>query len=258
MQLAITEFAPDGPTEAAPLIVVPGLFGSARNWRAHAKRMGPGRRVIAVDMRNHGASPWSDVHDYPAMAEDLAELIADVGGEAAVLGHSMGGKAAMVLAQTRPEMIEALIVADIAPVAYDHDLLTEIEAMLAVDLAPLTRRSEVEAALEAHLKIPAVRSFLAQSAVLDDAPHWSLNLMALKANMRAITGFPELPGQYDGPVLFLSGGTSDYVQDLHHPRIRQMFPNVVFEVLEGAGHWLHAEQPRGFVDAVNGFLETGL
>ena len=254
MQLAFTDFPAEEPTGACPLIVVPGLFGSSRNWRAHARRLGPGRRVIAVDMRNHGASPWDDVHDYPSMADDLAELIEAEGGRAAVLGHSMGGKAAMVLAQARPELIESLVVADIAPVAYDHDLMTEIEAMQAVDLTGLTRRSEVEAAMSDSIAVPAVRSFLAQSAILDDAPRWSLNLSALSANMDAITGFPEVSGQYDGRVLFLSGGASDYVLPEHHDRITALFPKAEFSVLEGAGHWLHADQPRAFVNLVNEFI----
>ncbi len=254
MQLAMTDFPADAPTDAPPLVVVPGLFGSARNWRAHARRLGPGRRVIAVDMRNHGASPWDDVHDYPAMAGDLADLIGDIGGRAAILGHSMGGKAAMVLAVTQPDLVDCLVVADIAPVAYDHDLMAEIEAMQAVDLTGLTRRSEVEAALSDRIAVPAVRSFLAQSAVLDDAPHWSLNLKALAEHMDAITGFPEIKGRYDGPVMFLSGGVSNYVLPAHHARILDLFPHAMFEVLEGAGHWLHADQPRAFVDQVNGFL----
>ncbi|MEM7545805.1 MAG: alpha/beta fold hydrolase [Pseudomonadota bacterium] len=255
MHLAQTEYPPeDADDDLAPLVVVPGLFGSARNWRAHAKRLGPGRHVIAVDMRNHGSSGWNDVHDYPAMAGDLAELIEGIGGHAAVLGHSMGGKAAMLLAQTRPDLVERLIVADIAPIAYDHDLLGEIDAMLATDLTGLTRRSEVEAALGAHIAIPAVRSFLAQSAILDDTPRWSLNLKALSANMDLITGYPDEQRSYPGQTMFLSGAASDYVLPEHHDLIVQRFPNARFEVLEGAGHWLHADKPREFLDAANGFL----
>lgn len=253
IELARTEY-PSSNADLAPLIIVPGLFGSGRNWRAHAKRMANLRPVIAVDMRNHGASPWSDRHDYEAMAEDLAGLIEAEGGSAAVLGHSMGGKAAMVLAETRPELIERLIVADISPVPYPHDLMVEIEAMRAVDLTGLTRRAEVEEALAAHIDLAPVRSFLAQSAVLDDEPRWSLNLEVLAASMKLITGYPEINGRYEGPTLFIHGGASKYVLPEHQEAINARFPAVEMLKLEGAGHWLHADQPRAFLDAVLGFI----
>ena len=254
MKLAQIEFAKDGE-DRPPLVVVHGLFGAAKNWRAHAKRMGPGRRVLAVDMRNHGDSPWDDVHDYPAMAEDLAAVIEAHGGRAAVLGHSMGGKAAMTLASRRPDLVEALIVADIAPAAYGHSLTPEIDAMRGVDLAGMTRRSEVEAALEADVPERAVRAFLAHSAILDDAPRWTLNLDALRANMDLITGFPNLSEAYRGPTLFLTGGASHYVRESHRSEVLRLFPAAEHEALPGAGHWLHVDKPREFLDAVNGFLD---
>ena len=207
-------------------------------------------------MRNHGASPHDPAHDYHAMADDLAEVIEAHGGRAAVLGHSMGGKAAMVLAQTRPERVERLIVADIAPVAYDHTLHHHIAAMQSVDLSAMTRRSEVEAALAERIDEPGVAGFLAQSADLAaDAPRWMLNLDALDDQMDLIVGYPEEAGVYDGPALFLHGGASDYVAPDSHDRIRALFPNARFEALAGAGHWLHAEKPREFIAAVSAFLE---
>lgn len=253
MKLAQIEY-PAEADRAAPLIVVHGLFGAAKNWRAHAKRLDPGRRVIVVDMRNHGDSPWDDVHDYPAMAGDLADVIESVGGRAAVLGHSMGGKAAMALAQTRPELVERLLVADIAPVAYDHDLMAEIDAMRALDLGAYDRRSQVEAALAETLTTPGVAAFLAQSAILGDAPSWSLNLEALAANMDAVTGYPEIDGAYDGPAFFLSGAASSYVTAAHRPVIDRLFPNATFEALDRAGHWLHVEKPRPFLTSASAFL----
>ena len=255
MRLAETEYAPEAET-APPLVVAHGLFGAAKNWRAHAKRFGAGRRVIAVDMRNHGESGWDARHDYPAMAEDLAETIEAAGGRAALLGHSMGGKAAMALAQTRPELIEKLIVADIAPVAYRHDLLDEIEAMRAVDLASMTRRSEVQDAIAARIDAPGVAAFLAHSARLGEAPGWALNLDALAENMPLITGYPDLDGVYDGPAFFLLGAKSDYVRVEHREKILRLFPNASHKALAGAGHWLHADKPREFLDAVNEFLSA--
>lgn len=252
MRLNFDEYgAPDGEL----LIVAHGLFGAARNWRALAKRLGPGRRVLAVDMRNHGKSPRDPVCDYPAMAGDLAELIEAEGGRAAVLGHSMGGKAAMALAVTRPELVERAIIADIAPVAYDHSLLHHVEAMRAVDLSAASRRGEVEAALAPAVEEQAVRSFLAGNADLTaDPPRWDLNLDALAENMDAITGFPRLDGRYEGPALFLYGGASDYLRPSHRPEVLRLFPNATAEGIAGAGHWLHAEKPREFLEAANRFL----
>lgn len=256
VELAVIEFPPERET-AAPLIVAPGLFGAARNWRAHAKRMGQGRRVLAVDMRNHGDSPWAEAQDYPAMAGDLAALIERVGGRAAVLGHSMGGKAAMALAETRPELLERLIVADIAPVGYGGDRMPEIAAMRAVDLSGMVRRAEVEEALAPMIAEKPVRAFLAQSAILDDNPRWALNLDALAANMAAMIGYPELGGRYEGPVLMLHGGASDYVKPEYRDRILSRFPAARFETLEGAAHWIHVDRPREFLQAVNAFLAEG-
>jgi esterase len=122
-------------TSQPPLLIAHGLFGSARNWGVLAKRLSDTRRVLAVDMRNHGASPWEDSHTYPDLAADLAEVIAAHGGVADVVGHSMGGKAAMALALGHPRTVRRLVVADIAPVAYGHTQQPMIDAMRAVDLA---------------------------------------------------------------------------------------------------------------------------
>lgn len=255
-RLAFIDHPVPGATRP-PLLVLHGIFGAAKNWRAHAKRLGPGRRVLAVDLRNHGESPWESRHDYEAMADDLARLIGRIGGRAAVLGHSMGGKAAMVLAETRPELLERLIVADIAPVAYSHDLLPEIRAMRAVDLSKLRLRSEVEAALASRIESAATRAFLAHGAILGEEPRWSHNLDALEAEMPKIVSYPELGGRYDGPVLMVTGGASRYVLPEHRGRILARFPTARFAALEGAGHWLHVDRPREFVEAANAFLAQG-
>lgn len=256
MRLATTEFPGADDNSAAPLVVAHGLFGAARNWRGLAKRMAAGRPAVAVDMRNHGASPHDPAQDYYAMAGDLARTIEANGGRAAVLGHSMGGKAAMVLAQTRPELVERLIVADIAPVAYDHTLSHHIAAMRGVDLSAMTRRSQVEAALAERITEPGVAGFLAQSVDFGgEAPRWTLNLDALDDQMDLIVGYPDETGVYDGPALFLHGGASDYVAADAHDDIRALFPQARFEALAGAGHWLHAEKPREFIAAVSAFLE---
>jgi pimeloyl-ACP methyl ester carboxylesterase len=154
-----------------PLLIAHGLFGSARNFNTLGKRLATTRRVVMVDMRNHGASPWDPDNSYPALADDLAEAVTRLcGGKAVVLGHSMGGKAAMTMALTHPELLAALIVADIAPVAHTHTHLNYIEAMQAVDFAQVARRSDADPMLAAEVPEPMLRSFLLQNLMMDLLP----------------------------------------------------------------------------------------
>ena len=244
----------EGP-EGTPLVIVHGLFGSARNWTAIAKRLAAARPVVAVDLRNHGDSPRDRAHGYEEMAADLGEVVADLGGKADILGHSMGGKVAMVFALAQPDAVRRLIVADIAPVAYEHTQIGYVEALQGLDLSGLTRRSEADRRLAASVPEPGVRAFLLQSLLLGEGePSWKLNLDVLGAEMPRIMGFPEVEGRFEGPVLFLRGGASDYVQDSHAEAIRALFPQAEIAALAGAGHWLHAEQPQAFAEAVNAFL----
>jgi esterase len=246
----------DGP-EGVPLVIAHGLFGSARNWGAVAKRLSAGRSVVAVDLRNHGQSGWDRDHSYPALAGDLAEVVARLGGQADVLGHSMGGKAAMVLALDRPELVRRLVVADIAPVAYGHTQTGYLEAMRGLDLEGVTRRSEADRRLAEAVPDRGVRGFLLQSLAFREAgPEWTLNLEALAAEMPGIMGFPEGGGRFEGPVLVLRGGASDYVRPEHEAAFRRRFPDLRIETLEGIGHWLHAEAPEPFAAAVARFLDS--
>jgi pimeloyl-ACP methyl ester carboxylesterase len=206
-------------------------------------------------MRNHGDSLFADDHSYAALAQDLSEVITANWGQADVIGHSMGGKAAMVCALKAPDAVRRLVVADIAPVGYGHTQAHLIHAMRALDLSHVTRRSEAAEALEASIPEPGVRAFLLQS--LDVAgKRWRLNLDALEAEMDKIIGFPEIEGRYDGPAFFLSGAESDYVLPEHRARIKALFPQVRFAKIPGAGHWLHAEKPREFEAAVRAFLDA--
>jgi esterase len=169
-----------------------------------------------------------------------------------MLGHSMGGKAAMMLVLTRPTLLRRLIVADIAPVAYDRTQMGPLDAMRGVDLAQVTKRSD--AAAQMGDQSEALKAFLLQSLDLS-ARRWRLNLDVLARAMPAIMGFPAVTGQFDGPTLFLTGALSDYVLPAHHPDIRALFPQAQFVAVAGAGHWLHAEQPQAFVAAARGFLD---
>ncbi len=242
---------------AVPLLIVHGLFGSARNWGAIAKRLSDTRTVLAVDMRNHGASPWADSHGYDEMAADLAQVIADAGGRADVVGHSMGGKAAMMLALNSPGLVNRLVVADIAPARYGHSQSPLIEAMRDLDLQGLHTRSEADQRLGARVPERSVRAFLLQSLDLRaDPPRWRLNLDVLQAEMDRIIGWPEIDGQYTGPTLFLSGAASDYIRPEHRAPIRALFPAARFARIPGAGHWLHADKPREFEAVLRAALPT--
>lgn len=239
---------------APPLLIAHGLFGSARNWNVIAKRLSDRGPVIAVDMRNHGESPHDPRHDYAALAEDLTEILARI-GPADLLGHSMGGKAAMAAALLAPGHIRQLVVADIAPVAYAHTQSHLIEAMRRVDPALVTRRSEADALLARDIETPSLRAFLLQSLDLQER-RWRLNLDTLEHEMAKITGWAPIEGRFDGPALFLTGEQSDYVQPAHRPAIRAQFPKARFAKLTGAGHWLHAEKPREFEASVRAFLDA--
>ena len=236
------------PGGRPPLLIAHGLFGSARNWGMIAKALADDRQVVAVDMRNHGSSPWFDTHSYPQMADDLAQVI---DGRWDVLGHSMGGKAAMVLALQHPDKVRKLVVADIAPVAYTHTQMGPLEAMRRVDLSVVESRSDAAAQM-ADLS-PELQAFLLQSLDMKEK-RWRLNLDVLADEMPRIVGFPDVAGVFDGPALFVSGARSDYVTPAHHDAIKALFPNAEFTQIADAGHWLHAEQPRPFAAAVAAFL----
>lgn len=251
--LSFTEF---GDTAATPpLVIAHGLYGSGRNWGVLAKRLSDTRRVITPDMRNHGHSPFLPTQSYEDMADDLAELITHIGGPVDLCGHSMGGKASMIMALRHPDLLHRLIVADIAPVPYTHSQSHHIAAMRAVDLEHLTRRSEAAEQLGQQGVEPALQSFFTQS--LDVAgKRWRLNLDVLEAEMDKIIGFPDVSGQFAGPTLFLTGADSNYVRREDRDQIKSLFPAARFAKLPGAGHWLHADKPREFEAALRTYLDA--
>lgn len=248
----------DSHGDADNLLIAHGLYGSARNWGVIAKRLSDRGPVTAVDMRNHGSSPWFETHSYDDMAQDLAEVItAEMTAPADLLGHSMGGKAAMVLALTQPDLVNRLIVADIAPVAYGHSQIQYIDAMRGVDLSRVEKRSDAEAQLAGHVEDPSLSSFFTQSLDLKERK-WRLNLDTLAREMPKILDFPQVAGTFEGPCLFLSGAGSDYVKREDRARIKSLFPQAQFAKIPGAGHWLHAEKPREFEAAARAWLDQAM
>lgn len=247
-----------GQGASPPLVLLHGLFGQAQNFATVQRALGASRPVIALDLRNHGQSPHEAVMTYAAMAEDVAETLSALGAApAVVLGHSMGGKVAMALALSRPALVERLIVADIAPVDYPPAFRPYAEAMLAMPLpAGLTRR-EADAALASAVPPAAVRGFLLQNLRLDsDPPAWRIGLREIADALPVIEAAPPLPegARYGGPTLVLSGEHSDYIRPEHRPLFRRLFPAARFATVKGAGHWIHAEKPEGFLAAVAAFL----
>jgi len=244
----------DGP----PVVLLHGLFGAAGNFAAIQRRLGAAGRVIAFDLRNHGASPHDPDMSYAAMAEDVLDSLSALGvPQAALVGHSMGGKVAMRAALLRPDRVSRLLVADIAPVRYDPAFRAIADAMLAVPLGPGLTRAAADAALGPAVPDPAVRGFLLQNLRLGPAPGWRIGLQEIAASLPGIEGWDAPPGaQYSGPVLMLRGERSGYVRPEHRPAVRTLFPMARFMTLKGAGHWLHADAPDTFVEVAQAFLES--
>src|SRR4051812_13173592 len=208
--------------ESGPLVAFcHGLFGQGKNWTTIAKAVAEDHRVLLIDMPHHGRSEWADHFDYVDVADRVAELF-EPSDPVALVGHSMGGKAAMVLALRHPELVERLCVVDVAPVDYESrsEFAGYIEAMLALDLSTLERRSDADAALEPAVPNRTVRSFLLQNLRRDDDGwRWQPNLAVLGRDLEALSGWPEdeLAGlaPYDGQALWVAGDDSGYVQEEH-------------------------------------------
>lgn len=250
--------------EGRPLILLHGLFGSLDNLGVIARGLEGDWQVHALDQRNHGKSPHTDGMTYPQMADDvLAYMDAQGIEKAMVLGHSMGGKVAMQLALKAPDRIAGIIVADIAPVAYQprHDHV--LEGLKAVKTGKITSRQEADRALSEYVEEAGVRQFLLKNlAPLSAAERagsaaryrWRLNLAAIDRSYPHLSAAPEGDGPYDGPVLFLKGAESAYIQSKHRDTITRLFPKADLRVIEGTGHWLHAEKPDTFVALCRRFL----
>jgi esterase len=245
--------------QGPPVALLHGLFGRAQNLGAVARALSGGARVISLDLRNHGSSPHAAGMSYPALAADVLVTLQFMGAlPAAVLGHSMGGKTAMAMALAAPASVTRLLVADIAPVAYDHHNAGVAAALNALPLTPGLTRAQASALLEGGVPDAGVRAFLLQN--LDFAgPAWRIGLAEITAAIADIESWPAYADgtRYEGPALFLSGGRSDYVRPAHVPIIRALFPHASFDIIPDAGHWLHADKSAAFAQAARDFLDRG-
>ncbi len=240
------------------VVIAHGLFGSRKNWRTIAKIFSQtGRKIVVVDMRNHGNSFWSDSHSYEDLGYDLKHIIRKFGDKADLIGHSMGGKGAMALALTSTETIRKLVVVDISPVNYTHDWSDYISAMQSVDFASIANRKDLDDQLKTSIGDSGIRSFLIQSADIsnESGSRWLMNLASLQRNLPNIMGFPHFKTTNVLPCLFIRGSISTYVLDRHLPLIRKYFPNVKLNTIDRAGHWVHAERKEEFCKLVLSFLD---
>ena len=242
--------------QGRPLALLHGLFGQASNFTTVQRGLAAHHRVLALDLRNHGASPHAGGMAYGDMAEDVLETLrARAALPCAILGHSMGGKVAMMAALAAPAAVAKVFVADIAPVPYPPVFRAYAEAMRAMPLPPGLSRVAAARALAAAVPDASVRAFLLQNLALGPAPRWRNGLAEIAAALASIEGWqpPDEP-PYRGPALFIAGARSDYIRPEHRPVIRTLFPAARFVTMKDAGHWLHADNPAGFVSLVEAAL----
>ncbi len=242
-----------------------GLFGQGRNWTAIGKSLAERHRVLLLDLPDHGRSDWTEQISYPAMADAVADTLSEVApGETWLLvGHSMGGKVAMRLALSHPELVERLCVVDMSPV--DYQGLTSfgryVAAMRSVDLDALQHRSEADAALAGQVGDPVIRGFLLQNLRRENTAdgvvwRWQMNLRLLGDQLDTLGGWPPWEGlPYPGPVLWIAGAESDYVRPDYAPAMRALFPAVRTITVKHAGHWVHSEQPEVFTSVLRRFAD---
>lgn len=253
MKLAYEEY---GDESCEPLIIIHGFFASSRNWRQIAKRLADDFHVYVLDMRNHGLSPHHPEMDYPIMSEDINSFMDEHGLiSAIILGHSMGGKVAMWFSLNNPEKVNNLIVADISPVSYQHSFDHTIQALKGIPLEDVSNRKQADEFLSSAIQEQAYRLFLLQNLQLIDGKYtWRVDLDIFYRTADNIIAFPQLGSLKPSgdKALFIMGGNSHYTDK---DAIYDCFPKADISVLAGANHWLHADDPDGFLRNVTEFLE---
>ena len=244
--------------EGQPLVILHGLFGSSDNWLTQAKLFSASYKVYTVDLRNHGQSPHDDGFDYQSMVDDLKTFFEDNNlTNAILLGHSMGGKAAMNYALQYPERLEKLIIVDIAPRLYDLEHYVIADGLVAIPLPELTSRNQADEILSKYVPEPDVRQFLLKNLQRksEGGFSWKINLPVIRQKLKNIGVDLLKEGTFDKPTLFIRGVRSSYVRDQDWQRISEVFPAARLETME-TGHWVQAEKPQEFVDVVTRWLSA--
>lgn len=246
-----------------PVAFLHGLFGQGKNFTAIAKALQPELRSLLVDLPNHGRSAWTDHFSYEETADLVAEELRHgfaASGPVHLVGHSMGGKVAMVLALRHPDLVDRLVVVDISPTGgrgtdeFEHLL----DSLAGLDLSTVERRADADDALRGPIPDDRVRGFLLQNLRTGrDGFAWRANLELLRRELPEIGAFPQVESHFDGPTLWLAGERSPYVRPEHEPEMRRLFPRTTLATVKGAGHWVHSEQPETVVSALRTFLLAG-
>ena len=244
--------------DGEPLLILHGLFGSGKNWQSLARVFSRHFSVFTIDLRNHGQSFHHDEMNYSVMSEDVYRLTSQLGiNSCSLIGHSMGGKTAMLLAIEHPELISQLVVADIAPVAYSHSHNHLIEPIMSLSLDKLDSRSAVDNALQDSIPDAMLRNFLLQNLERKSGQlNWKVNWPAIDRQLEYLTGFPTLPAEWKIRVStrFIRGEHSDYIDPVGEAAIAAHFDDAEIDTIDNAGHWLHAEQPENFSQLALNFL----
>jgi esterase len=242
-----------------PLFILHGLFGSSDNWQTLAKRFAESFTVYLIDLRNHGHSPHSNDFSYELMSNDLLELINGERLEKVnLLGHSLGGKTAMFFTVAHPDKVEKMIVVDIGPKKYPVTNQFVVDALDKFDPQNLASRKEAETLLSQYIDEEGTKQFLLKNLYWDDNQklQWRFNFPSLKANIKVVGDATPMPANpIEIPVLFLKGEKSDYIFPSDIKLMKSIFPSAQLEVIPGAGHWVHADQPTAFSDAIFKFLK---
>ncbi|MFT5165241.1 MAG: esterase [Saprospiraceae bacterium] len=243
-----------------PVIILHGLFGNLDNWQTIAKQLARDNWVFILDQRNHGRSPHVDEISYPLMAEDLKAFMDQHWiPKAHIIGHSMGGKTAMQFAFEYPDMVDKLVVVDIAPAENKTGHQAIFDALLSLPVEKITSRSEAEEGLKTKIEDHGVRQFLLKNLSRDkgNGYKWKMNLQAIHNNYQKILAAIKSDMPYDGESLFITGALSDYVKAKEEKEIHQLFTSATIQNIENAGHWVHADAPEELLNKVNAFLNQG-
>ena len=243
--------------EGRPLIILHGLLGSADNWRSMSRRLGAHYQVFAVDLRNHGRSPHSDIFDYDVMVADLREFVEQQALTRIMpLGHSIGGKVAMQFAIDYSEQVDRLVIVDIGPKPYEPSQRYILEALRSLDLTRCKSFADVDAALAAEVSGESLRQFLLKNLARDENGRlrWKVHLEAIDRNYDKLARGLAPGRTFDKPTLFIRGGRSNYIEDDDALLIRQIFPRAEIATLPEAGHWVHVDAPEEFFQTVLNFL----
>jgi len=253
MELNYKEFG-----QGDPIIILHGLFGTSDNWQTLAKKLAENYSVYIIDQRNHGRSPHDDEFNYKVMAEDLKNFLeSNWIYSARIIGHSMGGKTAMQFATDYPDMVEKLVIVDIANENYEGGHESIFNALLSLDLEKIESRKEADAFLETQIDDFGVRQFLLKNLTRSKEGKytWKMNLPVIHQNYQAILSKIEGDEIFEGATLFVKGGLSKYITETNFETTKEFFPNANLKIIENVGHWVHAEAPKDLLEILGIFLE---